>query len=150
MREEGTAQQLIEGDGQALAFADGTFDLVCAFGVLHHVPHPRNAVGEMLWVARRAVFISDSNNFRQGQPMVRLAKQAIRALRLWPLANFLKTRGKGYAISDGDGLFYSHSVFDDYPQITAQCAHVHLLNTSESGPDIYRSASHVAMLGLKR
>jgi ubiquinone/menaquinone biosynthesis C-methylase UbiE len=144
-----TAQQLMEGDGQALAFADGTFDLVCAFGVLHHVPHPRKVVGEMLRVARRAVFISDANNFGQGQPMVRLAKQAIHALRLWPLANFIKTRGKGYAISDGDGLFYSYSVFDDYPQITAQCAHVHLLNTSESGPNIYRSASHVAMLGLK-
>ena len=145
-----TAQQLTDGDGQALAFADGTFDLVCAFGVLHHVPHPRKAVREMLRVARRAVFISDANNFGQGRPMARLAKQAIHALRLWPLANFIKTRGKGYAISDGDGLFYSYSVFDDYPQIAAQCAHVHLLNTSGSGQNIYRSASHVAMLGLKR
>ena len=81
--------------------------------------------------------------------MVRLDKQAIHALQLWPLANFIKTRGKGYAISDGDGLFYGYSVFDDYPQITAQCAHV-LLNTSESGPNIYRSASHVALLNVKR
>ena len=141
-----TARQLMDGDGEALAFADGTFDLVCAFGVLHYVPHPRNAVREMLRVARRAVFISDGNNFGQGRPMVRLAKQVIHALELWPLANFIKTRGKGYAISDEDGLFYSYSVFDDYPQITAQCEHVHLLNTSGSGPNIYRSASHVAML----
>jgi SAM-dependent methyltransferase len=42
------AQQLMDGDGQALGFADGTFDLVCAFGVQHHVPRPRKAVGEML------------------------------------------------------------------------------------------------------
>jgi ubiquinone/menaquinone biosynthesis C-methylase UbiE len=145
-----TTQQLLDGDGQALAYADGTFDLVCAFGVLHHVTHPRKVVGEMLRVARRAVFISDANNFGQGRPAVRLAKQAIHALRLWPLANFIKTRGKGYGISDGDGLFYSYSVFDDYPQIAAQCAHVHLLNTGDSGPNLYRSASHVAMLGLKR
>jgi hypothetical protein len=40
--------------------------------------------------------------------MVRLAKQSIHELRLWPLANFIKTRGKGYTISDGDGLFYSY------------------------------------------
>ncbi len=116
----------------------------------HHVPHPRKVVREMLRVARRAVFISsDANNFGQGRPMVRLAKQALHALRLWPWADYIKTRGKGYAISDGDGLFYSYSVFDDYPQITAQCERVHLLNTSEAGPNIYCSASHVAMLGLK-
>jgi ubiquinone/menaquinone biosynthesis C-methylase UbiE len=89
-----TAQQLMDGDGQALAFADGTFDLVCAFGVLHHVPHPRKVVREMLRVSRRSVFISDANSFGQGRPIVRLAKQAIHALGLWPLANFIKTRGR--------------------------------------------------------
>jgi hypothetical protein len=89
------------------------------------------------------------NNFAQGRRWCGCSSKLSMRSRLWPLANFIKTRGKGYAIPEGDGLFYSYSVFDGYPQIAAQCARIHLINTSESGPNIYRSASHVALLGLK-
>jgi ubiquinone/menaquinone biosynthesis C-methylase UbiE len=58
--------QLIDGDGMNLAFTNGSFDLVCEFGALHHIPEPSRAVSEMLRVARKAIFISDSNSFGQG------------------------------------------------------------------------------------
>jgi ubiquinone/menaquinone biosynthesis C-methylase UbiE len=58
-----TANELIDGDAQALSFRDESFDLVCEFGALHHIPKPRKAVCEMLRVARKGIFISDSNNF---------------------------------------------------------------------------------------
>jgi SAM-dependent methyltransferase len=132
-----------------LAFADGEFDLVCEFAALHHIPEPAKAVSEMLRVARRAVFISDSNNFGQGGRVGRALKQAINAVGLWPLANRLKTKGKGYSISEGDGLFYSYSVFNNLPQIQRACESVHFLNTVSGGPNLYRTASHVALLGLK-
>src|ERR1035441_1208366 len=44
--------ELVDGDAMKLAFADGSFDLVCEFGALHHIPRPSQAIGEMLRVAR--------------------------------------------------------------------------------------------------
>lgn len=141
--------ELVEGDATALEFADGEFDLVCSFGVLHHIRDSSRAVSEMLRVARRALFISDSNNFGQGSALTRTLKQAVNAAGLWRLANLAKTRGRGYSITEGDGLAYSYSVFNDYPLIRARCSSVHTLNVSGNGVNHYRSAGHVALLGLK-
>jgi len=142
--------QLVDGDGMNLAFADGSFDLVCEFGALHHIPKPSRAVAEMLRVGRRAIFISDANNFGQGGRASRLIKQSINAVGLWPFANVVKTKGKGYTISEGDGLAYSYSVFNDYKQISRRCQSVHMLNTIDAGPNLYRTAPHLALLGIKR
>lgn len=141
--------QLIDGNGMNLAFADGSFDLVCEFGALHHIPKPSEAIAEMLRVARKAIFISDINNFGQGGRISRFFKQSIHAAGLWPLADRIKTRRKGYTISEGDGLAYSYSVFNDYKQISRKCRRIHLLNTLNGGPNLYRTASHVALLGIK-
>jgi len=140
--------QLIDGDGMNLEFMDKSFDLVCEFGVLHHITEPSKAVALMLRVAAKAIFISDSNNFGQGSWISRLVKQSINAVGLWPLANHIKTKGKGYTISEGDGLFYSYSVFDNYNQISEKCRAIHMLNTTDAGPNLYRTATHVALLGI--
>lgn len=154
LREEGyrkglSSAELVDGDAQALRLHDSEFDLVCEFGVLHHLPAPGKAVTEMLRVAARAIFISDANNFGQGSPITRAMKQALNALRLWPVANFIKTGGKGYTITEGDGLSYSYSVFNDYAQIREKCTAVHVLNTGGDGRNPYRAAPHVALLGIK-
>jgi ubiquinone/menaquinone biosynthesis C-methylase UbiE len=142
--------QLIDGDAMNLAFSDNSFDLVSEFGALHHIPNPSKAVSEMLRVARRAIFISDSNNFGQGGKLSRLFKQAINATGLWHFADLVKTRGKGYTVSEGDGLAYSYSVFNNYKRIADKCESVHMLNTLNAGPNLYRTASQVALLGVKR
>lgn len=142
--------ELFEGDGYRLEFEDGQIDLVCEFGVLHHVRNPEQVVAEMLRVAKKAIFISDSNNFGQGSPMLRMLKQTINAVGLWRVADFIKTKGKGYLVSEGDGLAYSYSVFNNYTQIRQQCSRVHLFNTIDGHIDPYRTASHVALLGIKR
>jgi ubiquinone/menaquinone biosynthesis C-methylase UbiE len=152
LREQGRkkgVEELIDGDAQCLKFGAGEFDLVCEFGSLHHIPRPRKAVSEMLRVASKAVFISDCNNFGQGRWISRALKQGLNALGLWPVANLIRTKGKGYSVSEGDGLFYSYSVFNDYAQISASCTRVHLLNTTGSGVNLYRTASHAAVLGIK-
>lgn len=141
--------ELVPGDALALGFANGEFDLVCEFGVLHHIKTPDMAVAEMLRVAKKAVFISDSNNFGQGGRASRYIKQTLHSCGLWPLANLIKTKGKGYTISEGDGLAYSYSVFNNYDQIRQQCESVHLINTVPAGIDPYRASSHVALLGIK-
>lgn len=144
-----SAEELRDGDATKLSFENGQFDLVCEFGVLHHVRRPEDAVREMLRVGRIGIFISDCNNFGHGSTASRAAKQILNALGLWRLADFLKTRGKGYTISEGDGLAYSYSVFNNYRAISEHC-HTFILNTVGAGIDPYRTASHVALLGIKK
>lgn len=144
-----STEELVDGDATRLAFRDDQFDLVCEFGVLHHIRHPERAVREMLRVGRIGIFLSDCNNFGHGSSGSRLAKQLLNALGLWRLADFVKTRGKGYTISEGDGLAYSYSVFNDYRTISEQC-HTFVLNTVPAGINPYRTASHVALLAIKK
>jgi ubiquinone/menaquinone biosynthesis C-methylase UbiE len=141
--------ELIDGNGLNLGFETNSFDLVCAFGVLHHVKEPENVIAEMLRVAKTGIFISDCNNFGNGSYAARTAKQWINALGLWPLANWIKTRGKGYTITPGDGLAHSYSVFNNFKQISASCKTIHITNTIGNGISPYKNASHVALLGIK-
>jgi len=115
-------------------------------------PHkrPELAVSEMLRVAGKAIFISDSNNFGHGSNASRSIKQMINFLGLWKIADLIKTKGRGFTISEGDGLAYSYSVFNNYKQIRTQCSSIHLLNTRDGFINFYKTASHVALLGIKK
>jgi ubiquinone/menaquinone biosynthesis C-methylase UbiE len=144
-----SSDDLRDGDVNALQAADGEFDLVCEFAVLHHVPKPSQAVAEMLRVARKAIFISDANNFGQGGIVARCLKQAINALGLWRAFDWLRTGGKGYHVSAGDGLFYSYSVYNNFRQIRKACRYVYQVNTTDAGQDLYRSSPSVTILALK-
>jgi SAM-dependent methyltransferase len=141
---------LIDGDGCNIKFPDKSFDLACEFGVLHHVPKPELMVSEMLRVAKRMIFISDNNNFGQGSALGRFVKHTLNAFGLWRTYDLLATKGKGYHISEGDGLFYSYSVFNNYDLIKNSCDRIHLLNTANTSRNFYKSATHVALLGFKK
>ena len=108
-----------EGSGGSLPFADKSFDAVIECSVLHHVPDPSVIVSEMTRVAKRGVFLLDTNRFGQGHPVLRILKLILYKTRLWNAARFLQTKGKMYDISEGDGLAYSYSVFDSYNQLAA-------------------------------
>lgn len=125
--------------GESLPYPDGSFDAVCELGILHHVPDPNAVVREMLRVARRAVFLSDANRFGQGSWLGRVGKLALYRLKLWPLANYVKTGGRGYVITEGDGLSYSYSVFDSYDLLASWGSQVILVPTS---PASARSWAH--------
>jgi SAM-dependent methyltransferase len=118
---------LRQGDGRKLPFEDASVDVVLATGVLHHVARPPEVLREMMRVARKAVFISDSNRFAQGRLPARLAKLGLWSLGLWRSFDLLRTRGKGYMTSEGDGLFYSYSVYDDLPLLSAWATRTLLL-----------------------
>ena len=105
---------VIQGVGEALPFENASIDVVCAFGMLHHVKKPKNVVREMLRVARKGVIIVDGNRFGLGSWPVRLLKLALYKAGVWKIADFLKTAGKGYNLTEGDGLFYSYSVYDSF------------------------------------
>lgn len=142
--------ELVDGDVLHLNFSDEEFDLVCEFGVLHHVKHPKKAVDEMLRVAKRGIFISDSNNFGQGSLLSRTVKQLINLFGLWRVFDFIKTGGRGYTITEGDGLAYSYSVFNNYNQIRKHFSKIHLLNTQGGKFNFYKTASHVALFAINK
>jgi SAM-dependent methyltransferase len=128
-------RQLIQhGRGEALPYPDASFDAVCEFGVLHHVRRPDLVVREMLRVARKAVFLSDANRFGQGRRPVRILKLILSKLGLWPVANLIKTKGKIYSYSEGDGIFYSYSVYDSLSLVStwAEEAYIHPLMPQRS------------------
>jgi len=145
MRRGLSAEEITEGDALALPFADRSIDLVCSFGVLHHIADHEMAVSEMSRVARKAVFISDSNNLGQGGVIARAAKHGLRALGLWPILNFVRTNGKGYHRSKGDGIYYSYSILNDVPMLRRRFSELYFMGTHSSGPNLYRTASHIAV-----
>jgi ubiquinone/menaquinone biosynthesis C-methylase UbiE len=123
----GAGAALARGEAERLPFADASFDAACEFGVLHHVADPGPVVAEMCRVARRAVFLSDDNRYGRGPFLVRLAKVALARAGLWPLVVRLKTAGRGYAVSEGDGVSYSYSVFDSRAQLERWAARVEVI-----------------------
>jgi ubiquinone/menaquinone biosynthesis C-methylase UbiE len=123
---------LIQGQGDALPFADASFEAVCEFAILHHVPDPRIVVGEMLRVAKKVVIISDSNRFGQGPMFLRVVKLILWKLRLWGAFNYVRTSGKRYQITEGDGLAYSYSVYDSFDQITQWADRVFVISLDKN------------------
>jgi ubiquinone/menaquinone biosynthesis C-methylase UbiE len=105
---------VIQGVGEALPFENASIDVVCAFGMLHHVKNPENVIREMMRVARKAVIIVDGNRFGLGSWPIRLLKLALYKAGVWKIVAYLKTAGKGYNLTEGDGLFYSYSVYDSF------------------------------------
>jgi ubiquinone/menaquinone biosynthesis C-methylase UbiE len=122
---------IFQARGEALPFRDASFDVVCEFAVLHHVSHPGAVISEMLRVARKAVFISDSNRFGQGSRTKRIIKLLLFKSRLWGVFNYLRTSGKGFTITEGDGLSYSYSVYDSFQQIAEWADRLILIPTGE-------------------
>lgn len=123
------AGTIVMGRGECLPFDDEAFDIVCSFGVMHHVPNPLQVQREMARCAAKAVVVSDSNRFGQGGLVSRLTKFGLYVTGTWPLFDFMRTRGKGYMVSEGDGVFYSYSVYDTLPLLQEWAARVFLVPT---------------------
>jgi ubiquinone/menaquinone biosynthesis C-methylase UbiE len=106
------ADSITNGFGNALPFADRSFDATYECGVLHHAKDPNRVVREMMRVSTKAIFLSDENRFAHGSTLARWGKLFLCKTGLFRSAYRLKTLGKGYRLSEGDGLAYSYSVFD--------------------------------------
>jgi ubiquinone/menaquinone biosynthesis C-methylase UbiE len=127
--------QIIRATGDALPFPNASFDAVCEFAVLHHVANPSAVVKEMLRVAKRAVLLCDSNRFGQGSSAAKYIKLALYKSGLWSVYNYLRTGGKGYTITEGDGVAYSYSVYDSFGLVSRWADRLILIpsNAGEKG-----------------
>lgn len=76
--------------------------------------------------------------------MARRLKYLLKYIGLWRLVIWIQTRGKMYKESDGDGIYYSYSAFDQLDLIIKKFPEVHYLNTTRmDGYDLHRGASNV-------
>lgn len=144
---------IVLGSGESLPFYDNSFDAVCELGVLHHVPKPNIVVSEMIRVARKAIFLSDSNRFGQGSMAVRIIKIILYKMNLWNIANAIKTRGKCYMISEDDGISYSYSVFDSYKTLVSWADRIILIPTIKTQDKSWLhpliTSGHVLLCAIK-
>jgi ubiquinone/menaquinone biosynthesis C-methylase UbiE len=60
--------EFVEGDGAALPFSDGDFDLAGTLRTLHHVPRPERVVTELARVTRRAGRVLVVDQLAPGDP----------------------------------------------------------------------------------
>jgi len=155
MRREGYKQGIPEmvltaGDAHDLEFEDNTFDCVTAFGVMHHLHHPKKALSEMIRVSKHAVFVSDMNNFGCGSLIQRCFSHALGGLGLWKLFQFLRNGGKLSKFSVGDGVHYSYSLFEDLDVFKKHGMDVRIISTRPTSRNLFWSCSHVAVLGTKK
>jgi ubiquinone/menaquinone biosynthesis C-methylase UbiE len=145
--------QLVHGHGEKLPFADGSFDAVCELGVLHHVPNPSVVIGEMTRVARRAVFLSDDNRFGYGTLPRQLVKLAVFRSGLGKLTTLARTRGRGYFVTDDDGVSYSYSVYDSLDALSEWADRLVLVPLKGKGQTGWMhplfTATHILVCALK-
>ena len=146
-------ERLMLGGGEALPFADDAFDAVCEFGVLHHVPDPNAVVREMTRVARSAVFLSDDNRFGYGSLPRQLVKLATFRAGLGRVTTLARTRGRGYFVTEDDGISYSYSVFDSYDLLSEWADRIILVPTKSKGQRTWAgplfNATHILVCAFR-
>jgi hypothetical protein len=89
----------------------------------------------MLRVPRKVVAISDAHRFGQGALPLQILQLLLFKLKLWESFDFLRTRGKGYQVSAGDGVFYSYSVYDNVRQIQQWAGSIQIFPIGETRPE---------------
>ncbi|HVU00420.1 MAG TPA: class I SAM-dependent methyltransferase [Polyangiaceae bacterium] len=152
MREYAAARvphaDLRAGSGEHLPFADRSMDVVLATGIMHHVDRPARVIDEMFRVAKRAVLISDHNNYAFGGQMARRLRIGLRAAGLLGIATFVKQGFSRRGYSEDDGWWYPYSLFDDYARIASHAERVILFPTRAANAtgNLLLSQSHVAIL----
>lgn len=142
------------GRGEELPFEDESIDVVVATAILHHVEDPGRCIREMARVARKAIFISDHNNFAFGSDRARRLRLGLFAAGLLDVATFIKQGFRRQGYTAGDGWWYPYSLLNNYGLIGGLCEHVYLLpwrkpNSPRLG-NFMLCMSHLAVLGIKR
>jgi hypothetical protein len=97
--------------------------------------------------------ISDCNFMGQGPGWLRQVKRNLWNAGLRPLADMIKTLGKGYIYSGDDGVAHSYSVFQSLAEVRALWNDVNVVATSpnrgwHAGP--LTGAAHVLLVAQSR
>ncbi len=117
----GTSAELIQGDAQALPFADESFDIVVSCETIEHVPDVASALREMWRVARRGgkLFLTTPNyaNFMGLYELYARVRHPGRKddqpfdRRQWFAQIRCYVRGAGWTILHSDGTVHQLPIF---------------------------------------
>jgi ubiquinone/menaquinone biosynthesis C-methylase UbiE len=141
--------ELTDGNALCLDFEDNSWDIVCAFGILHHIPEPQQAISEMCRVAKHGVFFSDLNNYGCGSLSQRVVAKTLRRFGLWRPFQFVINGGKHEKFSESDGIHYSYSLLDSLQVIREKFHQVHMTNTKGGPPSSpFGLCSHLSVFAV--
>lgn len=144
---------LNEGSGERLSMGDDAADLVFATGIMHHVDDPNVVIREMFRVARKAVLISDHNNFAFGSAKMRRLRLWLYASGLLGAVTFIKQGFRRQGYSQDDGWWYPYSLLENHRTISQLSQRMYLMPTRPvvSGPfgNFMQTQTHFAVLAVK-
>lgn len=110
---------LDRGDATQLPYADGSFDVACILGALHHTARPRLVVSELLRVARYGIVISDAANTLSGGIKALLTRAGIFEPVYRAIFRRAPRTARRRSESDSDGPTFYFSIEEIIPLVKA-------------------------------
>jgi len=145
--------QFQQAAGENLPLASNSVDVVIATGIMHHVDNPSAVITEMFRVARRAVLISDHNNFAFGSTPARRIRMVLYLCGLLKPATYMKQGFRRQGYSEDDGWWYPYSLFNNHADIARFSDYQYLITTSPVNTtrmaNLLFSQSHCAVFAVK-
>ena len=142
------------GTGENLPFDDFSVDVTIATGIMHHVDAPASVIAEMFRVARKAVLISDHNNFAFGSTMARRIRLVLYSCGLFGIAAFVKQGFRRQGYSEDDGWWYPYSLLNNHADIAQFSDEMFYIPTrplnTAAFSNFLLNQSHFAVLAIKR
>jgi SAM-dependent methyltransferase len=142
------------GTGENLPFDDSSVDVAIATGIMHHVDAPASVIAEMFRVARKAILISDHNNFAFGSAMARRIRLALYSCGLFSTAAFVKQGFRRQGYSKEDGWWYPYSLLNNHAEIAKFSDEMFYIPTRGVNiatlSNFLLNQSHLAVLAIKR
>jgi hypothetical protein len=121
---------------------------------MHHVDSPASVIAEMFRVARKAVLISDHNNFAFGKTIARRIRLVLYSCGLFGIAAFVKQGFRRQGYSQDDGWWYPYSLLNNHSDIARYSDEVFYIPTqhvnSTALNNFLLNQSHLAVLAIKR
>ncbi|TAE60383.1 MAG: class I SAM-dependent methyltransferase [Nostocales cyanobacterium] len=144
------AEKIDLGNAAKLPYPDNSFELVTAFGMLHHVAEPQSVISEMLRVSSRGIYISDHNIYGWGSAITKTGKRLLRNFFGQRLSGLILTKFRGYYVTDYDGVFYPFSLCDYLPQIQNNANIEFIFSTKGYSTNLYKQSSHLAVFATRK
>jgi ubiquinone/menaquinone biosynthesis C-methylase UbiE len=121
-RERLDGVEFVSGSGEDLPLEDESVDLAVATGIMHHVDSPEGVIREMFRVAKKAVLISDHNNFAFRGARSRKLRLWLHASGVLDFATYVKQGFRKQGYSEDDGWWYPYSLLNDFGLISSLSA----------------------------
>jgi SAM-dependent methyltransferase len=140
--------------GDELPLPDNAVDLAVATGIMHHVDNPAAVITEMSRVARKALLISDHNNYAFGGSLEKRIRVALKLCGLFGVATFIKQGFNRQGYSAEDGWWYPYSLFDNYADVARFSTEIYIFPTRPPGAGGWANMlfiqGHFAILAIRR